>query len=249
VFSITARQLGALSELAFLRYQQELIARVREYFPRLAAYLGAQETHRLVQRSCSLAEQHGFETERDICSYTDLIIMLGVGFDSDPQLEWGAATLADPTPMDPSTRMDELWDQAMIYMDQALEPAGVCLKRAFLMDRKRRQSSGKSFVGGESLLMDYFHQIWPEKAEYIGTVALRNLIRESANTAKHYWITDDEGQTEFSIHAFLFGHMFHADPKFSNISEILRSGQPKSARASMPRVVASFDEYAKEVLL
>ncbi|HLL05207.1 MAG TPA: hypothetical protein VK539_31850 [Myxococcaceae bacterium] len=249
MFSITSRQLGALSELAFLKYQQGLLARMRKHFPRLAKYLGPQDAHQLVQHACDVAEQHGFETERDICSYTDLIIMLGVGFDSDPQLEWGAAVLGDPTPMGPGTRMDELWDQAAIYMDKTLGPDEICLKRAFVMDRRRRQSSGKAFATREELLIDYFREIWPAKTEYIGMAALRSLITESTKAAKGYWITDSEGQTEFAIHAFLFGHMFHIDPRYLNVNKALKSGQSSHSYASIPQVVAAFDEYANQVLL
>ena len=125
MLTISRLQMNLLEQVATKQHQQELLLHTCEHFPGHARYLGEQGLLRVIRHGCELAKKHGFETERDLCLYTDLTIMLGVGFDSDPQLEWAREILEDPLLVDPRSRMEDLWDQAMFYVERVLGPEDV----------------------------------------------------------------------------------------------------------------------------
>ncbi|WNG41389.1 hypothetical protein F0U61_52635 [Archangium violaceum] len=254
MFSIPRSMLEGFEQVAFQRYQQGLIFHIREYLPGHATYLSEQQLLRVIQRGCELAEGHGFKTERDLCLYTDLTLMLGSGFDSDPQLEWVPEILKEPVLVDPRSRMDALWDQAMDYMDHILGPGGVFPKRAYRKDRsqkdrwRRMVGIGRLTATDEEALLSYFDDIWPEKARYVGGTALRTLIREGRKTAEGYGIRNGVGQAEFLIHAFLFGHQFHADPQYPWAHDVLGDEKVSYDQEKIVRMVKAFDEHLNEAL-
>ena len=138
--------------------------------------------------------------------------MLGTGFDTDPQLAWAPEILHDSTLVDPISRMDDLWDQAMVYMEQVLGPDGVFPNWAYQRERRQRRAIPHAIAGAtEDTLLSYFYDIWPEKAEYVGTDTLHTMIGETKKAAESYGINHEREQAEFSIHAFLFGHLFFTD--------------------------------------
>jgi hypothetical protein len=250
VLTIPLSQMRLFEQLAFERYQQSLITHIREHFPGQAEYLGEQGVLRVIQHGCELAQARGFETERDLCLYTDLTIMLGAGFDSDPQLEWAREVLDDPILVDPRNRMDDLWEQALIYLERVLGHEEVFPSRAYQAARQHRLARTRNLTASDqNTLISYFQDIWPEKVRYVGTEALRTLLGRSKENAARYGIHHDLGQVEFAILSFLFGHCFHADPLYPWVEGTMRGSGASDGQERLRRLLEAFDERLERVLV
>lgn len=245
--------MASFEDLAFQRFEQQLLSHVREHFPGHVRYLGEQGALRVIRNGCALAEERGFKSERDLSLYTDLTLMLGAGFDSDPQMVWVPEIMEDPTLTDPRSRMDALWDQAMLYLEHVLGPDAVLPKRAYERDRSQKNrwrrlvGIGRLTAMNEQTLLEYFHGIWPEKAEYVGADALRTLVAQGLETASRH-VSTSVGLAEFLIHAFLFGHQFHADPQYPWVSEILKDKTMGDGHERIVQIAVAFDTHLKEAL-
>ena len=249
MLTLSQNQLDRLGQVAFEEYLQRLVLHLRERFPGHAGYLTQEQLLRVARHGCERAEQHGFETERDLSLYTELTVMLGAGFDSDPQLEWAGEVLRDASLEDPRSRMDDLWEAALFYLDRVLGPKVVFPHLSYQVAREHRQAGKRTFTASDTGgLIACFRDIWPEKTRYVGTATLGALIEGSRDAAARYGIRDDLGQAEFAIHAFLFGHQFHADPLYPWTDDILRNGTASGTeRAS--KLVSAFEAHLDPVLV
>ncbi|MFY0573876.1 hypothetical protein ACN28S_05430 [Cystobacter fuscus] len=139
--------------------------------------------------------------------------MLGIGFDSDPQLEWAQEIMEEPNLVDPRSRMDDLWDQALCYMERVLGPRAAFPAMAWRAAQRQRLARAPCLtVVGQDRLLAQFHDIWPEKACYVGAKALCGMAAQAQEAAIRYGILHDTEQVEFCILSFLFGHRFYEDP-------------------------------------
>lgn len=75
-----------------IRLERHLI----RFFPEQAASLGTDGLHLFIGYGSARASTHGFNTERDICKYLDLMCVFGRDFDSDQRLPWAAEILHRP---------------------------------------------------------------------------------------------------------------------------------------------------------
>jgi hypothetical protein len=103
---------------------------VREYFPEECSKLTAAEVRKTIRDGMAKARRHGFSDDADVCRFIDISVVLGAGFDVDPELSWAAALLNDPQLTEPGIRMDMLFEAACAYLRQQPEPAPVVLEFA-----------------------------------------------------------------------------------------------------------------------
>jgi hypothetical protein len=254
MLTIRKEQIRIFEQLAQKNFQNGLIPHVREHFPAHAEYLGDLGVLRVIEQGCANAKSYGFETERDLCLYTDLSIMLGVGFDTDPQLPWAAAILLDGSLKSPWDRMDKLWDRAMDYMFHVLGPDNVfpvaayrLAIRHFPLDRL-----GSSLANIESAMIGYFEAIWFEKVEYIGNSRLIEFLKKSFADAKSHDVMHFNGQAEFAIFSFLLGHHFFNDPVHPWAQEILEGYQaqgiiPQRGEEKMVHLRRVYEKWLNQV--
>jgi len=242
MLAISASQMSALESAVFGRFQRGLIPHVREHFPHHADYLGDRGILRVIEQACKRAEALGFETERDLCLFTDLSIIFGAGFDSDSQLPWAKAGLNDALLVE-AKRIDVLWDSAMAYLESVLGSEHIFPVRPFFLDRDQRCMVGLNTRREMAKILDHFYIVWPQKAECVGTPALNVLIKNSQQLACHFQLPEVEGGFELALHAFLFGHRFYVDPLYPWANDILGFATVQVAKDRIQRLVSAFDVH------
>lgn len=247
---IRKEQMEVFEQAALKQYQKGLISHVREHFPTHAEYLGDQGALRVIEHGCAGAQDYGFETERDLCLYTDLSIMLGVGFDTDPQLPWASKILRDESLKDPWDRMDMLWDKAMEYMVHVLGPDEVFPVRAyrFAAQRLRLDSPGLATESIENTMIPNLEAIWPEKVKNVGISRLIEFLRKSLDVTHSFGVTHYQGQAEFAVLAFLLGHHFFNDPVYPWAQEILKDFRIQDGQERMARMRRAFQKRLDKAL-
>ena len=82
--------------MALSRFEDEMVARVAELSPTLAASLGEDQVLIVVRAAIERAALHGFTLEGPVRLFVNLSLLLGKGFDTDVQYPWAQRSLDMP---------------------------------------------------------------------------------------------------------------------------------------------------------
>jgi len=115
-----------LAEAAQADFVKRMRAHLRKFFPEQCDALGELRTGQLIEAGIMRAREHGFEAERDVCKYIDLMCVFGHRFDRDERLPWARHILESRFPADPEVRMRHLHATALEALQEigAAERAG-----------------------------------------------------------------------------------------------------------------------------
>jgi hypothetical protein len=105
-------QMEALSMDMAKRFEQSLVAHVRECFPNAAQDLGEPGLAATVAWGVQRALHYGFREELDVTRYINLMFAQGLEFDCDPEFAWSVEILAN-TDLPATARMDALTERAL----------------------------------------------------------------------------------------------------------------------------------------
>jgi len=122
MFRLLDTQMEAFSGLARADFERALEESVRDWFPVHAQVLGPAGVRELVRGAEADAEKHGIVHRRGVEQILALMVLLGSGFDRDPQLPWAAEGLADEEGT-PTARADRLYATACAYLDRVAGPS------------------------------------------------------------------------------------------------------------------------------
>lgn len=89
-----------------------MLEHVRGHFPDEFSSLGENGVRDLVRKGISAAAGYGFESQRDVCKYVDLMVCFGPDFDTSGACPWATRILGDETLPSPGTKMDALFAAA-----------------------------------------------------------------------------------------------------------------------------------------
>jgi hypothetical protein len=221
---IRKEQNDELAKVALKRFEDDMVAHVKEFFPRHYEILEEPTIREVIQYGVERGEDYGFTTERDVCLYINLMLLLGSNFDTDVQYPWAGEILNDETITDPVTRIDQLYDTATDYLDRVAGPNDQYVRRALLNMRQVpiQDFSETATENVERILLSRLQKIWPTKCGELGGTTLHALIRHSTESAQNYGITGDRGVATYTGLAFILGAGFDTDPQFVRASAILK---------------------------
>lgn len=208
-----------------------MLAHLRNFAPNHSKILSEEEMRVVIRHGMKKAESHGFTSERSIRIYTELMLMLGSSFDTDPQLPWAAELLNDETITNEVARIDRLQDKAWAYVDEVLPDFG----------SDEQETGAKSFIEqirrlgrerNEELLpasVSEFYQraitelnkALPRKSELLGEQGLRQLINRGIELARNYDINTERGCAFCIAAMFMLGSGFDKDPQLPWAARIL----------------------------
>jgi hypothetical protein len=101
-------QFDALGRAAYEDFVSRMRKHLRNFFPEQCEALGEAKTGQLIEFGVKRAREYGFEAEREVCKYIDLMCVFGHGFDRDDRLPWARLILESRSPPDPGERMQRL---------------------------------------------------------------------------------------------------------------------------------------------
>jgi hypothetical protein len=94
-----------LAETAHADFVVRMRVHLRKFFSEQCDTLGEVRTGQLIEFGITRAREHGFESERDVCKYIDLMCVFGHRFDRDDRLPGARHILESRSPVDPGERM------------------------------------------------------------------------------------------------------------------------------------------------
>ena len=112
---IRSEQMRAMEQHSALAFENRMVERIRTYFPKPGELLGDSQLRVIVRLANVKSQNHLLTHERSVALYLDLMLVLGSGFDTDPQIPWAAEILADPRVPSQAERIDLLHHRGWEY--------------------------------------------------------------------------------------------------------------------------------------
>jgi hypothetical protein len=224
MLKIRKEQDEELGKINLKKFEDNMVEHIKEFFPKYYEIHSEPLIREIIHYTIERAESYDFVTERDVCMYINLVLLLGSNFDTDPQLPWAIKILKDETITDPATRIDRLYDKAMEYFDKVAGTENEFLGRSLLRIRdisiqNFSQMAPENTIDVSVALLE---KIWPQKCRELGETTLSSLFGEAAVSAKNYNITSERGIVLYTWLMFMLGSGFDKDPQFPWAAKILR---------------------------
>ncbi|KHD11470.1 hypothetical protein PN36_29120 [Candidatus Thiomargarita nelsonii] len=162
-----------------------MFAYLEKNFPKNCEIHGETKTREIIRYGIEEAEVNGFTSERDVCMYISLMLMLGHCFYKDPQLPWASAIFNDEN-----------------------------IKRALHRIRGKSALFHLSTGNFEHDSMAQLNEIFPEKCKAVGDANMRLLIQEGIKSAQYYNIVNQHDVFIYIGCMFILGSGFDSDPQF-----------------------------------
>lgn len=108
MFKVRREQMQAYREAALRDFEDRMVAHVERCFPQRLTALGAESVREVIRLGIERAAGHGIVTERDVCKFIDLMLVLGPTFDEEP---WAREILVEPN-RGSWRKLDELFELA-----------------------------------------------------------------------------------------------------------------------------------------
>ena len=215
---IRKAQMAVLEQAVVRTFENRMIEHLEEFFPKHCEILGREQVRKVIRLGLERAEKYDLVSERDVHLYVGLMFMLGSYFDQDPQLPWAAKILTDEEITDPNDRADQLYDQAMAYLDEVAGDESQYLDRALRKMRElpvsalSRTGEDKQISFGDYMLK-LLYALFFEKYQTVGDPNMRQLVRQSYQAARSYNLTSEPGMAIYIGLMFMLGSGFDRDPQ------------------------------------
>lgn len=216
MFRIRKEQKQALEDATFPVFADELVEHLKEFTPLHSRVLADEGLRKMVYIGKERAAKYGMTGRGPTRLYVELIFILGVEFDTDPQYPWAEKTLNDPEINDQNLKAERLWEQEIEYLHTATGPQRIYAKEALRRVRELPYE-GPSLASPhyEDEVLSKMRELHPERCEYLGEQPLRSLIVEGREEARKYKIDSDAAVTLIIGLMFVLGHGVLRDPKYA----------------------------------
>ncbi|WNG61222.1 hypothetical protein F0U59_45825 [Archangium gephyra] len=170
-------------------------------------------------RALQCSSTLGLKSQHSGLRYLNLMLLLGVGFDDDPQLPWARGALHDASRGE--ELMASLWSDAVVYVKRVAGPKGRAYRKALLRTRAltktvlmlptwTKASDGASLLA--ALYPEKFATIEKSQEDFF-EVALRHCQRHDEKA---------KGVAPlYQVLMFLLGSHFEVDPRYDWASKAL----------------------------
>jgi len=247
MLTIKKEQEKKFFDASFTSFENAMLSHVMTYYPNHYLMMKEPAIRQTIRVAFARAGKYGFDTQRNVCQYLNIMLILGSGFDQDPQYPWAEAMLKDTKVSDPTKKIDGISDKTLEvfghisgahhkHLNKAL--LNFCNNSKELFDRiqQSRLSDAPSIL----------EEIFPRKAEIVGGESLQLLLNQASEKSKTYGITLDQNTLVLLVFMFLSGAGFDKDPQFPWASEILADqslNQDQKIKAIWEQAVSSLTSF------
>ncbi len=232
MLTLRREQMETFEMAALGAFEGYMMAHLRKHFPRVADLLGESGMRQLVRQGYARARPHAFTTRREVCLFVDLQIMLGCGFDTDPQLPWTEPILGQESAPSSTPRINRLYTAALAYLDRVVGADQVFAAKPLHLLRVSPLPELQSRLrkGIESGALPELRRLWPEKYDGLDPLRLALLVRHGRASAQRHGLADEAVVGFYLMLMFLFGHQFDQDLQYPLLSQVMHDpgseGQP-----------------------
>ena len=250
MLKIRKEQMRAIGRVQLPTFEKQMLKHVHQHFCKHLELLGEEGVLKVIRHGYERGKEYDFSTRHEVCLFTDFMIMLGSGFDTDPQLPWVTEILKAESAHDPTERIDTLYDKVMEYLDRVIVKDQVFPVEPIrkLLNYPVGQLEQRLAGGVERGVLVEFRGIWPHKHRYVGVKQLNELIREGIDLAGTHGLTSRRGIGFYLILMFLLGHRFDTDPQYPWFSGVLNDQELKDETHKFERLYSTCKEILSKAL-
>ena len=221
---IREAQRKPLRELALRAFESRMVEHLFGFSPQHCRGIGEAAVRDVVRRGIERAARYAFTQRGPVRFYLELMLLMGSGFDTDPQLPRAMAEiLRSGGVADQLARADRLHGELQQHMRTVLGPDN-CHARAAIA-RLRTMSSAGLPLSDERLEQDVlrvFEQVYPQRCAITDPTALRTLVASARRLATTARLDVRRGTALCSLLMFELGHACFDDPLYPWLSRSLR---------------------------
>lgn len=172
-------------ELALRNYEDEMVQHIKQSTPKHSETIGEPAVRQVIRIGIERAKEYDLTNRGPGRFYIELMFMFGSDFDTDPQYPWAEEILSDSEITDQMERADRLYNKTMDYLEKAAGPEYKYEKEAMRrLSQMRFEDLPTSEEDFESEIVTHLNRIHPQKFEYIGETAIRELIQRGNEVAE-----------------------------------------------------------------
>jgi hypothetical protein len=235
---------------ARLRYEDELVAHLRTFAPRLSQLRGEACLTAIVQTGVGQASRYGFTNRGPMRFYIELMFTFGGAFDSDPQYPWIHDVLTGGDEADQMGRAALLYRRVNDYQDAVIgedsDAAVSALRRIGGARLEDLVPDGRDVTHDGAILA--LRRFYPRKAKYLGGDALAALARSAFGRADAHGIATSRGRALLLGLMYGFGHGVIDDPLYPWVRGVLDQARIPDPAARVRRLDARTRIYIDRVL-
>lgn len=210
-------------ELALAAFEDRMFEHLFAFSPQHCRGIGAAAVHQVVGSGLATAARYGFTQRGPVRFYLELMLLLGSGFDTDPQLPRPMAEILCAGGIaDQLVRADRLHGALLQHMRAVLGPGNRYARAA--IERLRAMSSATLVLSADRLhddVLRLFEQCYPERCALAEPAALSRLIAAARSLAATARLDQRRGTALCSLLMFELGHRCFDDPLFPWLSRAL----------------------------
>lgn len=213
MFVIRQEQLAVFEPVATERFEDEMLAHIRKYFPIAYRLLGLDAVRSGIRCGIARGMEHGFAAKGQLCRYVDLCLALGLHFDRDPLLPWATRIFEPDLPDTPAERMERMDDRAMRYLGAALGEAGEHFLRAVRrVQRLTYEDLGNTAEDLEPTVRTRLRHLQPTKYALVDDTAWQRFFGAASAYSACFALVDRAAQETLCTLMFLLGTHVLEDP-------------------------------------
>jgi hypothetical protein len=175
------------------------------------------------------------------------MLMLGSGFDTDPQFPWAGKTLRGE-PGDQLRKADLLYDRFQEYQSAVAGPANAHAWAALATLSGLKPCDFLAAGRSPDSALSVMRCVHSRKFEYVGEPALQSLVQTAVQAAGSFGVNSQAGIGLLAVLMFAAGHECARDPLFPWISASLKDDTVREPEARIDRPYDATLGYLKEML-
>lgn len=210
----TNKQFEQLKPNAFENYISELVTYCDKAFPYLKNTMGEQNLREILAQAINKAKESGFTQRGPVQFYINMQIVLGAGFETDPQYPWIYKNLERNNNLPQLERTDRLYLQTKEYLDKIVGEQEKylfdCAHRLQSLTLDNMDVGRKDYINNVHALL---YKIYPQKYQATEKDTLTGLIKKGTEKAYYdYGFEQANHAAMIVLLMFLKGHQFDQDP-------------------------------------
>ena len=227
MLTIREEQMEVFEEVALQKFEDDMVAHVKVFAPKRSASLADDVIREVVQMGIERAKEYGLTNRGPVRFFIEMVFMFGSEFDTDPQYPWAGAVLNDAQTPDQMERAARLYTKTKDYTAKVAGPERkyqhLALQRLRAWNYQGLRMSEQDHEGNvfEADMIADLKSIYPEKCEYAGEPAIREVVRQAVMQTEEYAFLAPGAQAVLGALMFFLGHQCFFDPQFPWIESTL----------------------------
>jgi len=233
------------------RFEADLVAFLLTHYPRESRQAGGERPLGVfVRQGITAAARFGFTTRREVRIFVNLMMMLGADFSDDFQIPWAVAGLAPEAFPDPTLRCEQLFREALSYLETIAGKHGELIVRAMVRVRTLDLQTVPTMTGEAwaSEVCAIWKRLYPEKFNFQGQPICLTLIEYAIPRAQAYGMSDPVGRFVHATLLFFLGIGYDRDPLHPWAGAILRDSAIPPGPTRGQRLHAAALEHVEQSL-